>query len=476
MSTPLLIPQTAPLAGGRRAARTGTGTGSGADPLAPAAATATAGTWTATASLPFAGFWAQPDGAAVLLADGKVLIAGGEDGGRRPFADAALFEPAGGTWTRTGSLWSARRLHTSTRLADGRVLVTGGIGTAPSLPAQGLASAEVYDPATGQWTRTGDLRLARYSHSATLLADGRVLVAGGSGARSAQSNGTLRSAEVYDPATGEWTETAPLTDARFGHPAVRLNDGRVLVVGGVLTIGRGRYTALGYCEAYDPATAAWTPTASLGVARKSHQATLLADDSVLVTGGDLPGLGTETLTYDPYSQWTTERFDPAKDTWSADAEMSWGRSHHRTLRLTSGTLLRAGGTDGASFDIGYQNASTYDPVARTWSADFGTVVGRWAPAAVALADGRALMFGGITLSGVAAPVAGESVVTATAEIFTPGTTAAGTTAAVVTAVAESGAVSTGAGAAADAGAAASGAVAPAPGTPAMTNPMPSNRL
>ena len=439
MTIPFAVPGAGPAVGGRRATRTGTDSATGL--LAPAVDAAVPGTWSATADLPFAGFWAQPDGAAVLLADGRVLIAGGEDGSRRPFADAALFEPVGGTWSRTGSLWDARRLHTSTRLADGRVLVAGGIGTAPTFPAQGLASAELYDPATGRWTRTGDLRRPRFSHSATLLTDGRVLVAGGSGARSSQSNGSLRSAELYDPATGQWTETAPLTDARFGHPAVRLNDGRVLLVGGALTLGRGQYTALGYCEAYNPATGKWTPTASLAGPRKSHQATLLADGTVLVTGGDMPGFVPDSWTYDPYSQWTAERYDPAKDLWSAEPAMPWGRSHHRTLRLTSGKVLMAGGTDDASFDIGYQNADVYDPVARTWSADFPTVVGRWAPATVALADGRALMFGGITLSGAAAPVVGESVITATAEVFTLAGAGAGAGAGVAAAGGASGAES-----------------------------------
>ncbi|MFE5806234.1 Kelch repeat-containing protein [Streptomyces sp. NPDC056491] len=395
-------------------------------PVRPAAAPADdggaraePGRWTASGELPFAAFWAQPCDGAVLLDDGTVLLAGGEDGRRVPTDGAALFDPSGGTWLRTGPLWTGRRLHTATRLADGRVLVTGGLGQGPAATAAGLVSCEVYDPASGLWSPTGELREARFSHSATLLPDGRVLIAGGAGVRSPQSHRTLRSAELYDPATRQWTAARPMTDARFGHPAVRLDDGRVLVAGGVLTVGRGSYTALGYCEVYDPATGTWTPTGSLATVRKSHQATLLSDGAVLVTGGDMQGFKDEDWTYDPYSQWTTERYDPGAGTWTADSHMPWGRSHHRAVRLASGSVLVLGGTDDSSLAVGYQNATLYDPAARTWTAEFAMVQGRWAPAAIGLADGRVLAMGGITESGAASPTPGEDQVTATTEIYSP---------------------------------------------------------
>ncbi|MFI8962633.1 Kelch repeat-containing protein [Streptomyces sp. NPDC053493] len=378
------------------------------------------GRWSAAGEMPFAGFWAQPADAAALLADGRVLLAGGEDGRRVPTDVTALYDPAAGTWTATGALWTARRLHTTTPLADGRILVAGGIGEAPGpVPATGLGSCEVYDPATGAWTPTGALREPRFSHSATLLPDGRVLVAGGAAVRSPDSHRTLRTAEAYDPASGTWTTVRPMTDARFGHPAVRLGDGRVLLAGGILAVGRGSYAALALCELYDPAADRWTPAAGLATARKSHQATLLLDGGVLVTGGDMPGFQDEDWSYDPYSQWTTERYDPAADRWNADAHMPWGRSHHRAVRLASGDVLVVGGTDDASMAVGYQNATLYDATARTWSAEFPTLRGRWAPAAVGLADGRVLVMGGLEESGPAAPLPGEDQVTATAEIYTP---------------------------------------------------------
>ncbi|MEV0171659.1 kelch repeat-containing protein [Streptomyces sp. NPDC050803] len=385
-------------------------------PAAPRAA----GGWTAAGDLPSAGFWAQPADAAVLLKDGRVLLAGGEDGRRTPTATTAVLDPATGTWTTNDDMWTPRRLHTTTLLADGRVLAVGGIGRPPGGPAEGLATAEIHDPGTGHWTPTGGLRQARFSHSATLLEDGRVLVAGGVTARPGPSLQTLPTAELYDPVTGQWTTTArPMTDARFGHPAVPLGDGRVLVAGGVLAVGRGRYAALGYCETYDPAADAWSPTGSLASARKGHQATLLLDGGVLVTGGDMRGFRQDDWAFDPYSQWTTERYDPRAGTWSTVADLPWGRSHHRAVRLKSGAVLVIGGTDDASLAVGYQNAVLYDPVADNWSAEFGTVEGRWAPAAVALPDGRAVAIGGLTRSGPAAPVDGEDEVTATTEIYHP---------------------------------------------------------
>lgn len=404
--------------GGTRAGGTRLADASVAGPEDEAVAALPTGAWSPVGDLPFEAFWAQPSDGAALLPGGRVLAAGGEDGRRQPLADTAVFDPATALWSAAAPLGTPRRLHTVTALADGRVLVVGGLGTGPSFPASGLATAELYDPATGIWTRTGDLAEPRYSHSATLLADGRVLVAGGAGVRSAQSGRALRSAELYDPQHGTWSQAAPMTDARFGHPAVRLSDGRVLAVGGVVVVGRGTYAPLGFCELFDPGRG-WMPTGTLGTPRKGHQAVLLPDGGVLVCGGDRPGFRYDSWTYDPYSQWETERFDPARGTWTADAGMEWGRSHHRAVRLASGAVLVVGGTDDASFDIGYQNSVGYDPGRRRWDPQTGMHMGRWAPAAVALPDGRALALGGIVLSGAAAPVAGEQVVTATTEVFTP---------------------------------------------------------
>jgi hypothetical protein len=147
---------------------------------------------------------------------GATLVAGGW------FSSVAeLYDPATGTWTTTGSLSVARRGPTATLLPNGQVLVAGGVFGAY------LASAELYDPATGLWTPTGNIAMGRTLHTATLLPNGQVLVAGGF------NHGTApRPAELYDPATGTWTITDTLDPARWSHTATLLHNGRVLVSGG----------------------------------------------------------------------------------------------------------------------------------------------------------------------------------------------------------------------------------------------------
>lgn len=385
----------------------------------PAAGAAPAtGTWSAAGKLPGPTYWAGSGAGALTLADGTVLMAGGEERARNAQDTSVLFDPAAKEWRPTAPLSVSRRLHTLTKLADGRVLAAGGLsGPYGGVSQPGVSSAEIYDPATRRWTATGAMHEARFAHSATLLADGRVLVAGGLTPRSALSQSALTSAEVYDPATGEWTVTAePMNDARAGHPAVLLRNGTVLVPGGMTPIGRGLYAGQSFCEVYDPALDAWTPAGDLRSVRKSHQATLLRDGTVLVTGGDSPGLQ-DDWTYNPYSQWTTERYDPATRAWSAAEGMSTGRSSHRAVLLRSGRLLVIGGTDDATFDVGYQNAEVYDPQARTWTPTGGMVEGRWAFAAAELADGAVLVAGGLVRSGAAVPDNGD-VVTDGTEFFT----------------------------------------------------------
>ncbi|WP_407562914.1 kelch repeat-containing protein [Streptomyces sp. 184] len=386
----------------------------------PAADAAVAtGTWSAAGKLPGATYWAGAGAGAVTLADGTVLMAGGEEHARNAQDTAVLFDPATRQWQPASSLSVSRRLHTLTRLTDGRVLAAGGLsGPYGGVSQAGVGSAEVYDPATRGWTATGAMHEGRFAHAATLLADGRVLVTGGVAPRSALSQRALASAEVYDPATGEWTPTdEPMNDARASHPAVLLRNGNVLVAGGMAPIGRGLFAGQSFCEVYAPAAGTWTPTGDLRSVRKSHQATLLRDGTVLVTGGDSPGLQ-DDWTYNPYSQWTAERYDPATGAWTAAEGMSTGRSHHRAVLLRSGRLLVIGGTDDSTFDVGYQNAEVYDPQARKWTATGGMVEGRWAFAATELADGGVLVAGGLVRSGAAVPDRGD-VVTDTTEIFTP---------------------------------------------------------
>jgi hypothetical protein len=185
-----------------------------------------------------------------------------------------LFNPTTGTWTNTSEMSSVRQWHTATLLPNGKVLVAGGYdGDAHSL-------AELYDPTTGTWTNTGAMTISRYLHRATLLSNGKVLVAGGLDSSFHPTN----SAELYDSTTGTWTNTAPLNAARAYHTATLLPNGKVLVAGGATNI----------TEIYDPAIETWTVTGAMITNRSYLTATLLTNGNVLVTGGS-PDFGFSVL-------------------------------------------------------------------------------------------------------------------------------------------------------------------------------------
>jgi N-acetylneuraminic acid mutarotase len=281
------------------------------------------------------------------------------------------------------------------------------------IPVPGLATAELYDPAVGVWKSTGALATGRSGHSATLLADGRVLVAGGEAPRTAGVAGTLRSAEIYDPATGTWSTTGAMTDARWGHQAVALADGRVLVIGGIVN---GADSGLAFCEVFDPATGVWTPTGSMATPRWASQATLLADGAVLVTGGTNTGM-VNGWVYTNHSHRSAEIYDPAAGVWRPAPPMPSARSYHRAVRLATGSVLVIGGVDTANLAAGYRNVVLFDPTTERWSPAAGLATGRWAPGAVGLVDGRVLAFGGVTRSNHATPRG--FVLVASTEVYTP---------------------------------------------------------
>jgi hypothetical protein len=189
-----------------------------------------------------------------LLPSGKVMAAGGSDT-NGPVASVELYDPVTGVWTPTGSLQTPRASHTATLLPNGTVLAAGGVGVTPiqtNSPVDPvLASAEIYDPLTGNWTATGSMGQPRQVHTATLLPGGKVLVAGGV---SFFNSVFPTSAEIFDPLTGTWRPTLPLTSGRTDHIAALLPDGKVLVAGGFNTSDTGPTT-----ELFDPASAVATP-------------------------------------------------------------------------------------------------------------------------------------------------------------------------------------------------------------------------
>jgi len=305
----------------------------GGEPVHAGAAGATevldprSGTWSATASPAIN----RTEHAAVALSTGGVLVLGGVDRSKfepmrhrlshsyeppklraAMLASAEVWDPGRG-WQKTGSLLESRAQPQAVLLHDSRVLVTGGIQytygpdyVTPTLLKNGrsrvVGSAEVWSPRDGHWLAVAPMSQARYCHTMTVLADGRVLVVGGSPAVTTSAALPI-SAETWDPATGRWMPAARSHYDRMGHTATRLRDGRVLIVGGHVParVGGGGDRGLVATEVWDPGTGRWTDVAPMAFARADHDAVLLPDGRVLVAGGGGP---------------TAEVWDPVEDRWT----------------------------------------------------------------------------------------------------------------------------------------------------------------
>ena len=203
--------------------------------------------------------------AAVLLPNGKVLVAGGEESDEHSLASAEIYDPATNKWTATGSMLTPRIARSATVLKDGRVLVTGG-GDARNL-------SEIYDPPSGVWHAAGNMTASRVKHVATLLPDGRVLITGGS--PDSQWH-PVRTAEVFDPRTNKFTAISDMELARFKIPDATavLKNGRILIAGGAAEV-----------EVYDNAAGKFFRAGSLDEAHFFASTTLLKDGRALITGG-----------------------------------------------------------------------------------------------------------------------------------------------------------------------------------------------
>jgi hypothetical protein len=300
---------------------------------------------------------------ATLLPSGKVLIAGGATTG--PMGEMAiiyvtqgadLYDPAAGTFTATGAMAVARYQHAATLLPNGKVLITGGIGNWPQ-PWE-TASAELYDPATETFIVTGTMTGARARHTATLLPNGKVLIANGG------------SAELYDPAAGTFAAAGAMTSVGDPHTATLLGNGKVLIAGQA------------GAELYDPTSGTFTATGAMTVARSGHTATLLPSGKVLVTGGE--------VSYTPLA--SAELYDPIGGTFTATGAMSETRWSHTATLLQSGKVLIVGG-GGAT--LGLTSAELYDPGAGTFTATGSLTVGRYDhTATLLLLGGKVLVAGG----------------------------------------------------------------------------------
>lgn len=229
---------------------------------------------------------------ATPLPDGKVLIAGGYGEGSVTLAAAELFDPEKNSFTPTGSLLAARADHIALPLTNGKVLIAGGLGPGWTF----LASAEVYDPVTGRFSPTGRMTMPRESHAAVRLPDGRAFIVGGHNGQ--RRNLTLlASAEIFDPATGAFTPAGAMRIRRHKHDAVLLPSGQVLITGGSDERDeRGVYNST---ELFDPTTGMFADGQVMKLGRYKHEASSVVLESglVLISGG-----APQAETYDAASQ------------------------------------------------------------------------------------------------------------------------------------------------------------------------------
>jgi Galactose oxidase, central domain/Kelch motif len=261
---------------------------------------------------------------ATLLPDGKVLIAGGMRRNQDFYRSSELYDPASGKFSRSGDMTMARVGQAAVLLPSGKVLIAGGwIGHGCT------DTAELYDPATQKFAAMGKMTTRRGNPSATLLADGDVLIAGGG---DHDSPGGISAAEVFHSSTLTFQAVGPMHSARISHTATLLKDGRVLIVG-----GRGEELAAA-AELYDPKTQKFVETGRMITPRYKHTAGLLPDGRVLIAGGSDERDWTGKLS-------STEIYDPASGRFSAGASLNDARFKlpETSVTLNGGAVMIAGG-------------------------------------------------------------------------------------------------------------------------------------
>lgn len=315
--------------------------------------------------------FARAQHTATLLADGRVLLAGGIGTvGGAPIGIAEMIYPGDASSTWSMAMAVGRVHHTATLLRNGKVLIAGGTvanGSVTNL-------AEIFDPVLHTFSGTGSMNVARRKHTATLLPGGKVLFVGGD----AGSNVPIASAELYDPATNQFTLAGSMAGARFDHTATLLRDGRVLVAGG----SSGQYDTTNTAELYLPGSATFQMTDSM-ILRTGHSATLLPDGRVLICGGVSHQPSPNAI--QPFSQ----RYDPATGLFDDPVAM-WYFYHPTATLLPNGRVFVAGSGGGsASYQL-------YDPPTNTWTANYLLPLNTRDQTAVLLASGEVLLSGGLT--------------------------------------------------------------------------------
>jgi len=312
----------------------------------------------------------RPRRPATVLLDGTVLAAGGCLG------SAELYNPATGNWSATGFLTTSRGGQTATLLPNGKVLVAGGVDVLCSSPVQ---TAEIYDPATRSWTAVPPMRFARMQHTATLLPTGKVLIIGGYPGGPG-GGPPFSSAELFDPDSLSWSPAADMPTGRTRHTVTVLANGKILIAGGVTDVSpTGTTTFSNSAVLYDPVSNSWTSTGAMSTYRQNYAASILPDGRVLVAGG---GAGIKTA----------EIYDPNLGIWTSAGAMAFARYNHAAVTLPNGKVLVTGGADGLGYPP-WDSTEIFDVATGTWSLVDLMNEARSSPFAVLLNTNKVLTIG-----------------------------------------------------------------------------------
>jgi len=341
----------------------------------------------------------------VTLRTGEVLVVGSDYlttwqsacGASTDGSDSVeIGNPLTGAWKTATSLPNLRDAPAVVALVDGRALMTGG-AAGESIGWSAYSSTYIFDPAKRRWSRSGLLNTARTFTAAAVLLDGRVLVAGGTfmDRMSSEPPRTVDTSELWDPRSGDWSRTGRLAAPRSDSSAVTLADGRVLLVGGMATLGG---TAIPQVEIYDPASGRWSSGGTLATARSGFVLAALRDGGAIVAGGFAagPDIGMAYLS-------RTERFDPSSNSWSAGDDLPHAVAGAAGVRLADGRVLLAGGSVGPPVEVGSSGeyltgltdkAVVFDPASGRWTPTTQMPSPRAGASAVLLPDGSVAVVGG----------------------------------------------------------------------------------
>jgi N-acetylneuraminic acid mutarotase len=356
-------------------------------------AAGTPGTWVETGAMSTA----RGGPGVALLQSGKVLAAGGSSNTVSDLTSAEVYDPASGSWGFVTSMTIGRGIPTAVTLQSGKVLVVAG--STPS--GTNDDSAEVYDPVANAWTPAANKMSVKRAQlpNAVLLNDGRVLVVGGLASPSSAN------ADLYNPATNSFSAASAMGSARGAPAAILLPGGKVLVAGGA----DGSGSPLSSAEVYNPASNSWANTAnSMSSPRIAPTISLLPNGKVLIAGGESQTTPSTAVTA------SADIYDPSTNSFTPAASMHAGRVLGEQTTLGTGQVLVAGGASisGGSTSV-LQGAEVYDPATNTWNSTGSLNESRAAQGQVLLPSGQVLDAGGISTA------SGSSSNLASAELYTP---------------------------------------------------------